>query len=66
MKFRDEVDRFLKLLDDYKKRGGNPNDFISAMYKIGRKEKVCEYEQKLRNALPVGEDLNDDLIGHDG
>lgn len=67
MKFKDEVDPLKKLLDDYKKRGGSSNDFITAMYRIGRKEYVSIYERRLKNALPEGERiLEDDMVGQNG
>ena len=51
MKFKDSDEPFTKLLDDYKKRGGNANDFISAMYTVGRNANLISFEQRLRTVL---------------
>ena len=68
MKFKNEDEPFTKLLDDYKKRGGSPNDFISAMYSVGRNANISGYEQRLRDAFPStsGAEFRDELGGHPG
>ena len=67
MKFKGEDDPLMKLLEDYKKRGGSPNEFISTMYKIGRKENVNAFEERIRQVLPEQDsDLEDNMAGKNG
>ncbi|XP_028395283.1 uncharacterized protein LOC114519360 [Dendronephthya gigantea] len=71
MKFKDQDDPFTKLRDDYKKRGGNANDFIAAMYSVGRSANVNSFgsvERRLLDELPSSSQRNveDDMIGYAG
>ena len=68
MKFKDSDEPFSKLLGDYKKRGGSANDFISAMYTVGRNANISSFEQRLRNVLPDSSrgDVEDDVAAHAG
>lgn len=67
MKFKGEAEPLEKLVKDYKRRGGSPNDLITAMYTVGRKENIREYEQRIRSVLPEGESSSeDDVVGHNG
>ena len=65
MKFKDSDEPFTKLLEDYKKRGGSANDFISAMYSVGRNANLSSFERRLRDILPSSSDreVEDDVAG---
>ena len=65
MKFKDSDEPFTKLLEDYKKRGGSANDFISAMYSVGRNAHLSSFERRLRDILPSSSDreVEDDVAG---
>ena len=63
MKFKDLDQPFTKLLEDYKKRGGSPNDFISAMYSVGRNANLSNFERRIRDVLPSSDvsEVEDDV-----
>jgi hypothetical protein len=65
MKFKDSDEPFMKLLNDYKKRGGSANDFISAMYSVGRNANLSSFEKRLRDVLPSSDvrEVEDDVAG---
>ena len=65
MKFKDSDEPFTKLLEDYKKRGGSPNDFISAMYSVGRNANLGVFERRIRDVLPSSDvrEVEDDVTG---
>ena len=65
MKFKDTDEPFTKLLEDYKKRGGSPNDFISAMYSVGRNANIGSFERRIRDVLPSSDvrEVEDDVAG---
>lgn len=71
MKFKNEDDPLGKLLDDYKKRGGSANDFISAMFSVGRSanlNSLGSFERQLLDELPSSSqrEVEDDMIGYAG
>lgn len=65
LKFKGEDEPIAKLLDDFKKRGGNANDFISAMYKVGRGRNLENFRNRSLSSGSENE-IEDDLRGFAG